>query len=134
MIHVCVCVCLAEASSKADEYARDDQGGDYDGLYAVLLCRAVCGRPFVVETPGDYTQQCVSGEYDVVIGDREKAVGTYREFIFFHDSSIYPEYAVFYRRVMSDGSDVPRAVPAAAPLQATMVGTPYEEPKPQETA
>merc|ERR1719281_2292342 len=27
-------VYLAEASSKSDEYARDDQGGDYDGLFA----------------------------------------------------------------------------------------------------
>eukprot|EP00971_Amphidinium_carterae_P198165 3932860-Amphidinium_carterae.1 len=27
---------FAESSTKADEYARDDVGGEYDGLYAVL--------------------------------------------------------------------------------------------------
>jgi len=89
---------LAEASSKADEYARDDASGEYKGLYAVLLCRAVVGRPCVVEKPGDYSQKVTSGEYDCVLGDREKAVGTYREFIFFHEGSVYPEYAAFYRR------------------------------------
>merc|ERR1719375_2758561 len=43
---------LAEASSKADEYARDENtGGAYDGLFAVLICRAVVGRSFVTEKP-----------------------------------------------------------------------------------
>merc|ERR1712190_597402 len=89
-------VYLAEASSKADEYARDDAGGEFDGLYAVLLCRAVLGRPFITQKPGNYMDKVTSGEYDVVLGDREAAVGTYREFIFFDEGAIYPEYAVFY--------------------------------------
>merc|ERR1719162_1604382 len=36
-------VYLAERSSKADEYAGDDEDGPYQGLYAMLLCRATCG-------------------------------------------------------------------------------------------
>ena len=87
-------VYLAESSTKADEYARDDMGGEYDGLYAVLVCRAILGRSYVTEKAGDFSDQVLSGEYHHVLGDREKAVGTFREFIFFHEASIYPEYAV----------------------------------------
>jgi hypothetical protein len=89
---------LAESSTKADEYARHDEGGDYDDLYALLVVRVVLGRPFVTEKAGNYAGKVTSGEFDHVLGDREKAVGTFREFIMFHEASIYPEYAVFYRR------------------------------------
>jgi hypothetical protein len=91
-------VYLAESSSKADEYAHEDKDGAYKGLYAMLICRGVTGHPFVTETPGDHSERVLSGEFDCVLGDREKAKGTYREFIFFHEESIFPEYAVFYRR------------------------------------
>jgi len=107
-------VYLAESSTKADEYARDDVGGEYDGLYAVLVCRAVLGRSFVTEQPGDFTEKVISGEFDHVLGDREKAVGTYREFILFHEASIYPEYAVFYRRE-KDGQILPPPKRETAP-------------------
>merc|ERR1712159_349010 len=40
---------LAERSSKADEYAEDDHEGLYQGLYAMLLCRATCGAMNVCE-------------------------------------------------------------------------------------
>mmetsp|Transcript_40343 Transcript_40343/g.94826 ORF Transcript_40343/g.94826 Transcript_40343/m.94826 type:complete len:894 (+) Transcript_40343:102-2783(+) len=96
-------VYLAESSTKADEYARDDVGGEYDGLYAVLVCKVVLGRSFLTEKAGDFTEQVTSGRFDHVLGDREKAVGTFREFVLFHEASIYPEYAVFYRRE-KDGS------------------------------
>eukprot|EP00929_Paragymnodinium_shiwhaense_P071280 TRINITY_DN36249_c0_g1_i1.p1 TRINITY_DN36249_c0_g1~~TRINITY_DN36249_c0_g1_i1.p1 ORF type:complete len:969 (-),score=214.02 TRINITY_DN36249_c0_g1_i1:166-3072(-) len=92
-------VYLAEASTKADEYARDDNSGAYAGLFAMLVCRTINGRAFVALKPGNYAGQCTSGEHEVVVGDREKAVGTYREFIFFEEASIYPEYVAFYRRV-----------------------------------
>lgn len=109
---------FSEASSKADEYARDDSGGEYDGLYAVILCRAVLGRPFVTQEPGNYAKHVTSGDYDVVVGDREAAVGTYREFIFFHEGAVYPEYAAFYRRE-SGGKSLPRKalpLPVSAPV------------------
>jgi len=96
-------VYLAECSTKSDEYAQDDPEGANKGLFAMLLCRAVVGKPFVVEEPGNYATQVTSGEFDCVLGDREKAVGTYREFIFFHEASIYPEYVLFYRRDDEDG-------------------------------
>ena len=99
-------VYLAESSTKADEYARDDVGGEYDELYAMLVCRAILGRSYITETAGDFSEQVLSGEFDHVLGDREKAVGTFREFIFFHEASIYPEYAVFYRRE-KDGQILP---------------------------
>merc|ERR1712100_194499 len=84
---------LAEASSKADEYARDDDSGAYSGLFAIVVCRAVLGRPFVTSDPGNYAHKVTPGDYDVVIGDREKVVNTYREFVFFSEDSVYPEYA-----------------------------------------
>ena len=105
---------LAESSTKADEYARDDAGGEYDGLYAVLVCKALLGRSYVTEQPGDFRDPVLKGEFDHVLGDREKAVGTFREFIFFHDASIYPEYAVFYRRE-KDGRIMPRPDRETAP-------------------
>merc|ERR1719221_2219942 len=39
---------LAEAMSKSDEYARDDNGGTYPGLMALLLCRCLVGNPYIV--------------------------------------------------------------------------------------
>lgn len=117
---------LAEASTKADEYAQADTDGAYQGLYAMVVSRAVVGRAFRVEKPGNYAQKVVSGEYDCVLGDREKAVGTFREFIFFSEDSIYPELAVFYRRELPPGPDPGEA---AAPA-ASGVGAAGAEPAP----
>ena len=112
-------VYLAESSTKADEYARDDVGGEYDGLYAVLVCRALLGRSYVTEQAGDFSDRVLSGEFEHVLGDREKAVGTFREFIFFHEASIYPEYAVFYRRE-KDGQILPPPPRVEAPAMERM--------------
>jgi len=114
-------VYLAESSTKADEYARDDVGGEYDGLYAVLVCRVLLGRSFTATDPGDYVQQVQSGNFESILGDREKAVGTFREFIFFHEAAIYPEYAVFYRRE-KDGAILPPPVREDPPQMETMAG------------
>lgn len=67
-------------------------------MYALLTCRVALGRPFVTLQGGNFADKVSSGEFDCVLGDREKAVGTFREFVIFHEESIYPEYAVFYRR------------------------------------
>lgn len=105
---------MAESSTKSDEYARDESTGSaYDGLYAVLLCRVVMGSSYVVEKPGDYKDKCISGDFDSVVGDREKAVGTFREIIIFDEGSIYPEYVAFYRREYEEGEE---PAPAAAPV------------------
>lgn len=100
-------VYLAEASTKSDEYAQDDPEGANKGLFAMLLCRAVVGKPFVVEEPGNYATKVTSGDFDCVLGDRERAVGTFREFIFFHEASIYPEYVLYYRRDTEDSGSRP---------------------------
>ena len=40
----------------------------------------------LLEADGSVSGQVLSGEYGHVLGDREKAVGTFREFIFFHEA------------------------------------------------
>mmetsp|Transcript_11590 Transcript_11590/g.18401 ORF Transcript_11590/g.18401 Transcript_11590/m.18401 type:complete len:204 (+) Transcript_11590:218-829(+) len=97
---------LAECVSKCDEYARDDNGGTYPQLMALLVCRCLVGKPYVTEEAGDHINAAKSQGCDCVIGDREKKVGTYREFIFFDQRQVLPEYAVIYKRVY-DPSKVP---------------------------
>lgn len=89
---------LAECTSKSDEYARDDNGGTYPGLMAILMCRCFVGKPHVVHDSGDYISDAKAAGCDCVIGDRESKVGTYREFIFFDERQVLPEYAVIYKR------------------------------------
>lgn len=89
---------LAECVSKSDEYARDDNGGTYPGLMALLLCRTLVGNPYVVQEAGDYIPNAKEQGCDCVVGDRESKVGTYREFIFFDQRQVLPEYAVIYKR------------------------------------
>ena len=93
---------FAESSSKSDEYASDDKEGLYTGLFCMLLCRVTCGdwlyndeaRPDV----GALLQDVRQGRHDSVLGDREKARGTYREFIVFNSDQVYPEYIIIYKR------------------------------------
>mmetsp|Transcript_72788 Transcript_72788/g.137682 ORF Transcript_72788/g.137682 Transcript_72788/m.137682 type:complete len:932 (+) Transcript_72788:54-2849(+) len=97
---------LAECVSKSDEYARDDNGGTYPGLMALLICRCLVGNPYVVHDAGDYISEAKAQGCDCVVGDREAKVGTYREFIFYDERQVLPEYAVIYRR-QYDHSKVP---------------------------
>mmetsp|Transcript_142195 Transcript_142195/g.261938 ORF Transcript_142195/g.261938 Transcript_142195/m.261938 type:complete len:516 (-) Transcript_142195:108-1655(-) len=98
-------VYFAERSSKGDEYAGDDEEGVYQGLYAMLLCRVTCGNMLYCDdvrpSAAWLTQQCTSDGacYHSVLGDREKARGTYREFIIYDKDQAYPEYVIIYRRV-----------------------------------
>lgn len=97
---------FAECCSKSDEYAKD--GDDlYDGIYALLLCRVVCGEMFHV-TRSDIPaieEAMRSGMYDSVLGDREQSVGTYREFVVFREAQIYPEYVVLYERLYDEDKE-----------------------------
>merc|ERR1712218_291687 len=85
-------VYLAEKSSKSDEYAKDDEDGPYQGLYAMLLCRAVCGNMFHCDEVRPNVEllmeKCESADYHSVLGDREKARGTYREFILYDHNQV----------------------------------------------
>eukprot|EP00928_Gymnodinium_smaydae_P017573 TRINITY_DN16719_c0_g5_i3.p1 TRINITY_DN16719_c0_g5~~TRINITY_DN16719_c0_g5_i3.p1 ORF type:complete len:916 (-),score=213.83 TRINITY_DN16719_c0_g5_i3:49-2796(-) len=102
-------VYMAECSSKSDEYGRDDGGHTYPGLLALLVCRCYVGKPYVVTKAGDHVDVAREGGYDCVCGDRETSVGTYREFVFFDEAQIYPEYTVIYRRQYAADA-VPRSM------------------------
>lgn len=91
-------VYLAECVSKSDEYARDESSGGFPGLMAILLCRCYVGRPHVVNDAGDHIGSARAAKCDCLCGDREAKVGTYREFVFWDERQVYPEYAVIYRR------------------------------------
>lgn len=93
---------FAESSSKSDEYAEDDQGGIYQGLYATLLCRVVMGMARYNEEhrpdSAGLTKDCLHGDFHSVLGDREKIRGTFREFVVFDHEQAYPEFIIIYRR------------------------------------
>jgi len=88
---------LAESITKADEYAKDE-----NGTCTVLLCRVLGGRVLYTDerTPdaAALTAQCVEGPYDCILGDRVKVSGTYREIIVFDTENLYPEYILEYKR------------------------------------
>mmetsp|Transcript_13532 Transcript_13532/g.30784 ORF Transcript_13532/g.30784 Transcript_13532/m.30784 type:complete len:840 (+) Transcript_13532:149-2668(+) len=104
---------LAECCSKSDEYARDDGGGTYPGLMAMLVCRTLIGNPYVVQESGDAVETAKSSGCDCVLGDRESKVGTYREFVLFDERQVFPEYTVIYKRVY-DQREVPEEMRQAA--------------------
>jgi len=101
-------VYLAECCSKSDEYASEDTGGAYPGLRALLVCRSFIGNPYVVHQAGDYIEEAKANGCDCLLGDRESKVNTYREFVFFDEAQVVPEYTVIYKRVYDE-----KAVPAA---------------------
>lgn len=88
----------ADCCSKSDEYCTPNA----EGLRCLLLCRVALGRVHYTEEMWPDTKQltskCLSGEYDSVLGDREKCRGTYKEFIVFDDDQIYPEFLLYYKR------------------------------------
>eukprot|EP00927_Polykrikos_kofoidii_P021721 TRINITY_DN20479_c0_g1_i1.p1 TRINITY_DN20479_c0_g1~~TRINITY_DN20479_c0_g1_i1.p1 ORF type:complete len:638 (-),score=107.22 TRINITY_DN20479_c0_g1_i1:295-2052(-) len=93
---------LAEASSKSDEYARQESSGVFAELYGLLICRTILGNLYYTKAPcaADIEQAAASGRYTGVLGDREAAVNTFREFIAWEEEQVYPEYVVIYRRVL----------------------------------
>jgi len=95
---------LAEMSSKADEYASGGDG-EYEDQCCMLLCRAVLGELYYTTQPDQtaIADALLSGDYDAVLGDREAAVGTYREFVVRRQEVLYPEYIIVYERVYADG-------------------------------
>jgi len=92
-------VYFADSCSKSDEYSQPSA----DGLRCLILCRVALGRVLyndeISPDAEQLTRKCLSGEYDSVLGDREKCRGTFKEFIIFDEAQVYPEFLVFYRRI-----------------------------------
>ena len=66
----------------------------------MILCRVVLGLPATLLQPDPAAvADALDAGYNSIIGDREKAVGTYREFVVFNNSDCYPEYVVLYKRI-----------------------------------
>jgi len=89
---------LAESSTKADEYAEEDE----NGICRMLVCRVALGRVLVddsVKPNVDELIPKVRAGYDSLCGDRWTAVGTYREFVLFNQELVYPAYIISYKRV-----------------------------------
>lgn len=89
---------FAERVTKADEYAKPDEQGEY----AMLLCRALGGRvrytDEVEPNPDELLKSCIEGPFDCILGDREKCRRTYREFVFYDTENLYAEYVIHYKR------------------------------------
>lgn len=89
---------FAESITKADEYSKPNDAGEY----AVLLTRVVGGHVRYTDDlepdPEDLVQSCIEGPYDCIIGDRRKTKGTYREFVFYDTENFYAEYIIHYTR------------------------------------
>lgn len=99
-------VYFAESSLKADEYSTNKPDEE---LFPVLLARVLLGKPKLCQDrrpdiDPEALQKCceeqdgVPPEFDSIIGDREPEVGTFREFIVFDNSQVYPEFIVWYRK------------------------------------
>lgn len=91
---------MAEASSKSDEYATEDPSGLFAGKFALLLCRTLLGNMFYITESNipRIEDALATGKFQTVLGDREAAVDTYREFVVFDEAQIYPEYVIIYTR------------------------------------
>lgn len=58
-----------------------------------LLSGDVLSRPKVLKVSCRIEDALATGRFHCVLGDREAAVDTYREFVIFDEAQIYPEYA-----------------------------------------
>ncbi|CEL92888.1 unnamed protein product [Vitrella brassicaformis CCMP3155] len=109
---------FTECSSKGDEYtsttAAPATSTDRDTtsaataneadppVYSMLLCRVCLGHIFWTPedrpTPMQLYKLVKGGPHHSVLGDRETAKGTYREFIVYEPDQAYPEYLIRYCR------------------------------------
>jgi hypothetical protein len=66
----------------------------------MLLCRVICGnmKRLTAFDRNAHNHVAGSSPYDSVLGDREAAASTYREFIVYHQAQVYPEFIILYTR------------------------------------
>lgn len=97
---------MTESSTKADEYASDEPGGYYDGIFAMVLVRACMGQfYYTTGREPDAGDKVASGDYDSTLGDRAASVNTYREFVVYDSDQVYPEFVVLYSRVFASDDE-----------------------------
>jgi len=96
---------FAESCMKADEYVV----ADHRGLFPVIMCRVVLGSINYCDAkePSKIARQleesCTKNRdrYHSVLGDRQKVMKTFREFIIFDNHQVLPEFICWYRRIYS---------------------------------
>lgn len=68
----------------------------------MLLVRATLGNPVInsdIEpNVKELTEALEAGDKHSIVGDREKARGTFREFIVRDPKQVYPAFVIIYRR------------------------------------
>jgi len=93
---------LAENATKSDEYASADPDTN---LRTLLVCRTTLGRVRYNNEkdpdPRACENDCHSGLYHSILGDRRDCRGTFREFVIFDEDQVYPNFIVTYRRSMA---------------------------------
>lgn len=93
---------LSDSCTKADEYAKEIADGEDSGLFCIMLCRVMGGKvrytDEVAPKANALMNDVMAGEYDCILGDREKCRGTFKEIVIYQSSQAYPEYLVYYRR------------------------------------
>jgi len=95
-------VYFSECSSKADLYGVETATDNGKQVYCMLLCRVALGHfktSHDLRPDKEGLQRCVeSGQFDSVLGDRERLQRSYREFVVQNPSAVYPEFIVRYER------------------------------------
>lgn len=90
----------ADCCSKADEYTDADSSG----LRGLLLCRASLGKILYssAKVPDGRELQQTRQRLGchTILGDRWTAADTYREFVFSRKEQLYPEFIIYYQRVL----------------------------------
>jgi len=93
-------VYLCESSTKADEYSKDYVGTALEDTFAMIVCRVTLGKfYYTTERKSEAGSKTLKGHYDSTVGDRAKSAKTFREFVVYNESQVYPEYVVIYSRV-----------------------------------
>eukprot|EP00403_Amphidinium_massartii_P014319 CAMPEP_0178425346 /NCGR_PEP_ID=MMETSP0689_2-20121128/28674_1 /TAXON_ID=160604 /ORGANISM="Amphidinium massartii, Strain CS-259" /LENGTH=419 /DNA_ID=CAMNT_0020047003 /DNA_START=42 /DNA_END=1297 /DNA_ORIENTATION=- len=97
-------VYFAECASKADLYSIPvPHPSGKSEVCCMLLCRVALGRYIMsqdLRPDGERLQSLVKkGEYDSVVGDRERLQKSYREFVVQSSDAIYPDFIIKYERV-----------------------------------
>ncbi|CAE7332237.1 Parp11 [Symbiodinium sp. CCMP2456] len=106
---------FSESCTKADEYATDEPGGHYDGVRGLLLCRVCLGNfYYTLDRESSAIDKYTNGEVDSTIGDRAKAVNTYREMVVYDRDQVYPEYLILYERLYR--GETPQLPPKDVPF------------------